>query len=142
MRSLTIEEKALSQAARKRANTALKADRQKIDKQRRAAIKAKADESYRARLLQQIQSMKDVKGSPVIVRLDGQDAVLNYELLHGLHRKLKRRHVNLKIERQTLIIVHHLTLWGGDKGYIELYELPDYQRLHLSDLPIIKLNTD
>lgn len=142
MRPLTIEEKARSQAARKRANSVLGAEWKKIDKQYRAAVKAKADVLRTENLLRQMRAIHDIKGSPVIVRLDGEEIVLNYELLQGYRRKLKRRQVNMRIEDKMLIITHHLTLWGGDKGYIELYELPNYQRLLLTDLPTIDLNID
>lgn len=119
LRPLTKEEKGKSQAAKKRANKSLTADR--------------AKHGYALRLL---------KGSPAIVLLEGRGIVINYDLLRGMHQRLKRRHVTMRIENQILIIVHHATLWGRDKGSIELYELPDYQRLHLTDLPIIDLNTD
>lgn len=124
MRPLTIDEKAKSQTARKLANKALADARKKIGAYT-------WDQHYRM-----------VKGSPVKLQMDGQEIVLNYELLRGMYQKLKRRYFSVKIENQTLIIVHHVTLWGRDKGSIELYELPDYQKHHLIDLPTIELNTD
>ncbi|WP_342440001.1 hypothetical protein NSS79_15345 [Paenibacillus sp. FSL L8-0436] len=118
MRPLTLEEKAQSQAAKKRANKALTADR--------------AKRGYTIRLL---------KGSPVIVRLDGREINLDYELLRGMLQRLKGRRVNIS-STLTYVMIIHSDPWSRNKGEIVLNQLPDYQREHLTDLPIIELNLD
>ncbi|MNV77652.1 hypothetical protein D3C71_1710940 [compost metagenome] len=121
MRPLTVQEKDQSQTSKQRANKALTANR--------------AKHGYAIRLL---------KGSPCIVRLDGQDIVLDYELLRGMLRRLKGRRVDMRMRDpfNPYMIILHNDLWGRGKGEIELKQLPDYQREHLNDLPIIELNSD
>ncbi|OMD93002.1 hypothetical protein BSK49_01055 [Paenibacillus odorifer] len=118
---LSLEEKSKSQVNRKLANKLL----------------LKADKSL---------GYKSIKGSPVILSLDGSTIVLDYDLLRKLYRTLKNRHVNTKIEWRgsapVLMIYHHTGNWSKDTGTIELKQLPSYKMELLTDLPIIELNTD
>ncbi|MBY9078283.1 hypothetical protein KIH86_17765 [Paenibacillus sp. HN-1] len=148
IRALTTEEKALSQAAKKRSNKALSAERAKIRKQRDVAFKANASEAYRDGLLRQLLSInKDVKGSPAIVRLSsvwwtGGEIVIDYELLRGMLRRLKGRYISsMKVSGGVLTIVHSVP-FQRNRGEVELYQIPDYQRIHLTDLPVIELDFD
>ncbi|GEM_PF-6248443 len=123
MRPLTLEEKTQSQSAKKRANKALTADRAKIG-----------------------YTIRNLKGSPVIVRLDGEEITLDYELLRGMLRRLKGRCIDMRVLNPYLLggsyalAIYHSAPGSRSKGEIELYQVPDYQRMHLSDLPIIQLD--
>lgn len=119
MRPLTVQEKAQSQVAKQRVNKALIADRAKLG-----------------------DSIRLLKGSPCTVRLDGREIILDYELLRGMLRRLKGRRVDMRIKDMFTLIILHNDLWGRSKGEIELKQLPDYQREHLTELPVIELNSD
>lgn len=120
MRPLTAEEKAQSKATKQRANKLLQAQRRKIGMQ-----------------------IRDVKGDPVILVIDGNSITLNYEMLRRFIRSLKHRLWNMSLETSTgspvLIITHQINSWGRDRGSIELYDLPSYQKEVLTDLPVIKI---
>lgn len=129
MRALTIEEKAQSKAARKIANKAL------ADARKKTGSSYVWDQHYRM-----------IKGSPATVRLVGGEITLNYELLRGMLRKLKDRRVDIRFMNAYLrggsdsLAIYHSDLWSFGKGEIELFNLPDYQRILLSDLPIIEID--
>lgn len=120
MRPLTGEEKALSKAAKQRANKQLQAQRRKIGVR-----------------------IRDVKGDPVVLQMDGGSITLNYEMLRRFIRSLKKRHWNMSLDTSTgssvLTITHHINLRGKDRGYVELYDLPPYQKELLTDLPVIEI---
>lgn len=137
MRPLTADEKALSQAARKQVNKAL-SDRRKALWVR--IRKTQPETQVRAKLMEELDHIQDVKGLPITVELDSERLTLDYEMLTRFSRKLKGRHVNMKIEHSVLVIVHHENLYGKNRGSIELYDLPRYQQELLSDLPVINLD--
>lgn len=139
MRPLTIEEKAQSRAARKQANKDLAAARKNIDRQYVAAVKAKASEAKKEQLRLQMKAIREVKGLPVIVQRPEGVITLNYELLHGMLRRLKGRWVKLRLDNGMLHITH-TERSNGNHGEVQLYEMPRYQRLLLMDLPIIQLD--
>ncbi|KZS48106.1 hypothetical protein AWU65_20330 [Paenibacillus glucanolyticus] len=120
MRPLTLDEKALSKAAKQRANKQLQAQRRKIGVR-----------------------IRDVKGEPVILEIEGRSITLNYEMLRRFIRSLKNRHWNMSLDISTgssvLVISHHIDLWSKDRGYIELYDLPAYQKELLTELPVIEI---
>ncbi|MGG3278882.1 hypothetical protein [Paenibacillus solani] len=149
MRTLTAEEKALSKAAKQRANKHLQAQRRDIDARIRK-LKNAPDPEYpvshhrsTAVLAAESEMLQDVKGDPVVLKLDGSSIILNYEMLRRLIRSLKNRQWNMSLDTSTgspvLIITHHINLWGKDRGYIELYDLPSYQKELLTELPVIEI---
>ncbi|WP_438435430.1 hypothetical protein [Gorillibacterium sp. sgz500922] len=115
MRSLTADEKALSLAAKKRANAELAKWRKGM-------------------LWSQQEKVRDVKGLPVTLR-GRNDVILDFELLSRLIRTLKRRPITLRIEPGRLTI----DFGGQTEGQIRLFDLPAYQRERLSDLPVIEM---
>jgi hypothetical protein len=142
IRSLTPEEKALSQTARKQANKILQDERRKAEKEYRAAVKAKAGETYMERLLRQVRAINEVKGSPVTVRISSQEIVIDYDLLRGMLRRLKNRYINsIKISAGLLTIVHSVP-FHRSCGEVVLYQIPDYQRMHLTNIPEIDIEVD
>ncbi|MNC31078.1 hypothetical protein D3C75_793870 [compost metagenome] len=130
IRALTTEEKALSQAAKKRANKALDIDRKKLGG-------TFWDQHYRM-----------AKGNPVFVRLTSEEIVLDYDLLRGMVRRLKGRRIEMRILKPYLpsgpfaLALYHSDPWSCAKGEIELFQIPDYQRMHLTDIPVIELDFD
>ncbi|MBX4145946.1 hypothetical protein [Paenibacillus lautus] len=149
MRPLTGEEKALSKAAKQRANKQLQAQRREIGV-RIKEIENTPDPEYpvahqrqTAVLAAEFESIRDVKGDPVILQMVGVSITLNYEMLRRFIRSLKNRQWNMSLDASTgssvLIITHHINLWGKDRGYVELYDLPLYQKELLTDLPVIEI---
>lgn len=120
MRPLTAEEKARSKEARKWANKVL-------SKRRRTSGE---------RLL-------DVKGLPAVLKINDQEITMDYELFHRMIRKLKKRHWTMKMIQspggRSLIITHYAEVTGKDRGTVEFYELPAFQRELLKDLPIVAI---
>ncbi|EHB65244.1 hypothetical protein [Paenibacillus lactis] len=117
MRPLTAEEKALSKAAKQRANKQLQAQR-----------------------------LRGVKGDPVVLEINGNPITLNYEMLRRFIRTLKNRRWNISMDtwsgpQPVLIILHYVNSRSNDRGFIELYELPPYQKELLTDLPVIEIET-
>lgn len=149
MRPLTPEEKALSKAAKQRANRQLQAQRREIGVRIREIASTPDMEPValrrKAALLARFEGIRDVKGDPVVLEIDGNSITLNYEMLRRFIRSLKNRHWNMKLDISTgspvLIITHHIDLWSKDRGFIELYELPPYQKELLTDLPVIEIET-
>lgn len=134
MRILTTEEKAQCKAAKQRANKRLHA------KQREIGSKLGAE-----RLPYQFDMPKNVKGDPVVLQMVEGSITLNYEILRRFIRSLKKRQWDMSLDTSTgfpvLIINHYIDLWSKDRGSIELYELPSYQKELLTDLPIIEIET-
>lgn len=148
MRPLTVEEKARSQTAKKKANQRLQAIRKEIAAKRNTIPftdgHGSAATRRREELLLQFDMNRDIKGYPVIVSLDDKQIILDYELLRRLFRTLKNRNKVLSIETSSgsavLVISHHVNLWGKDKGYIELIGVPPHKAELLTDLPIVDIN--
>ncbi len=140
MRPLTSEEKARCTNARKRANKALREQRRAIGVKLRDLPESSRIGEV---LLFEFESIRDIKGYPVTVSLNGNEMVLNYELLRCFDRSLKNRIKSIKIVWRdncpVLLIDHHTRYWSKDVGSIELYELPAYQRELLTDLPIVEI---
>ncbi|MEJ9220676.1 hypothetical protein P4H46_21140 [Paenibacillus glucanolyticus] len=147
MRPLSAEEKAQSKAAKQRANKALQARRGEIGSKLKVVRElygfGQSAAERREKLLHQFDMIKDVKGDPVVLQMDGGSITLNYEMLRRFIRALKKRHWNMSLDTSTgssvLIITHHINLWGKDRGYVELYDLPPYQKELLTDLPVIEI---
>ncbi|WP_338841972.1 hypothetical protein [Paenibacillus glucanolyticus] len=147
MRPLSAEEKAQSKAAKQRTNKALQARRGEIGSKLKVVRElygfGQSDAEHREKLLHQFDMIKDVKGDPVVLQMDGGSITLNYEMLRRFIRSLKKRHWNMSLDTSTgssvLIITHHINLWGKDRGYVELYDLPPYQKELLTDLPVIEI---
>ncbi|PJN53642.1 hypothetical protein PAEVO_03620 [Paenibacillus sp. GM2FR] len=123
MRPLTAEEKSLSKAAKQRANKQLQAQRRKVGVR-----------------------IRDVKGDPVILEINGSSITLNYEMLRRFIHSLKNRRWNISMDtwsgpQPVLIILHYVNSRSKDRGFIELYELPPYQKELLTDLPVIEIET-
>jgi hypothetical protein len=136
MRPLTADEKAASEAARKRVNRVFGARRTEIGEQlRKLPITAKLK---REELLKESLALRDVKGKPALLLIDGVEIMLDYELYRRLTRTLKNRYWRQEIKvvagAATLRIEHCDRLTGGT---IELHAMPQYQRDLLTDLPII-----
>ncbi|MEK4980836.1 hypothetical protein [Bacillus sp. FSL K6-6540] len=147
MRPLTAEEKALSKAAKQRANKQLQLKRREIASKLKVVRElygfGQSAAERREKLLLQFDMLKDVKGDPVILQMVGGSITLNYEMLRRFIRSLKNRHWNMSLDTSTgfpvLIITHHINLWGKDRGYVELYDLPPHQKELLTDLPVIEI---
>ncbi|WP_058301713.1 hypothetical protein [Gorillibacterium timonense] len=131
LRALTTEEKAQSQATMKRANAEL-ANRRKVLVQK--LRKLNPDTASLRKLEEDLITIRDVKGLPVIIR-KGTEIILNYEMFARLLRTLKRRPLTIRIDPGRMSI----DFSGHTDGSIRLYELPVYQRELLLDLPIITL---
>jgi len=120
MRPLTAEEKARSKEARKWANKVL-------SKRRRTSG----------------ERILDVKGQPVVLKINDLEITIDYELFQKYIRKLKNRrwimHIEKTIRKRSLIINHYVDVMSKDRGAVELYELPAYQRELLKNLPIVEI---
>lgn len=142
MRALTSEEKQQSKAAKLRANKAIELKKRELGKEIRGC-KAPVHTQRKKDLLRQLDSLSPIKGQPVLLTNKERCMVIDFELFRRLTRSLKKRHVLIRIEPGGVLMVKHEAKFGSrDHGEIELYELPGYQQMLLTDLPWIELNTD
>ncbi|REK69325.1 hypothetical protein [Paenibacillus paeoniae] len=141
MRALTALEKVASEAARKRVNKVFGAKRTEIGVQlRKLPITA---ERRRKELWAQCESVRDIKGLPVKLRVNDVEIVVNYELYRRMMRTLKGRRwcafiTVTPITGARALIIDHKDWHSSSNGTITFNELPQYQRDLLSDLPIIE----
>lgn len=147
MRPLTGEEKALSKAAKQRANKQLQSRRGEIGSKLKVVRElygfGQSAAERREKLLHQFDMLKDIKGEPVVMQMDGGSITLNYEMFRRFIRSLKNRQWNMSLDTSTgshvLVITHLINSWGKDRGRVELYDLPPYQKELLTDLPVIEI---
>ncbi len=137
MRPLTIEEKAKSTAAKQRANDVLHQRRRDIGRELRS-LSAITRSLRRSELLREFERLKDVTGQPVLLRVGDSSITLDYSVVRRLTRNMRnwsaqilqfdeRKHLTIRYEN------------ARSKGATALYELPQYRRELLKDLPVIAI---
>lgn len=127
LRKLTEEEKSLIKKAKARANESLEF--------RRKALREQYRKQRAIRILEEIDRIQNVTGSPVELHVLDESMIINYDLVRKFTGKLKG--YELRVRNGILCIVEQ-----GKKRdiWVELYSLPDYQIEVLTGLPVIEID--
>lgn len=129
LRKLTEEEINQIKKSKDAANKTIKVQRKKL------AEKAKFYRSVR----HELGELQLITGHPVIIKVEDRGICLNYDLLKKLERSLDKSDFGrswVRIEEKYLSIRYEKQ---GQKGTMELIELPAYQVELLDGLPTIDL---
>ncbi|MEN1989851.1 hypothetical protein [Paenibacillus hubeiensis] len=140
LRALSADEKKCISKAKKLANSAITRKRATLSAQIRACT-APIQTQQKQDLRRQLDSLSPIKGYPAIIEDRDRNMVIDYELLRRLTRSLKHRRVDIRIEPGGLLAIDHEDPFNShNHGEIELYEIPSYQQMLLTDLPVITID--
>jgi len=139
IRKLTDEEIAASKAAVKRANQDLSQRRKELSEQITKLLKSGGalTGALVYRLMKERDAIRDVRGLPVQLVVDGKEFVLNYDFLRMFFRKLKGWTVDITVSDTSTLLISY----GRPPhcGQLDLRGLPKYQVELLDDLPRVVL---
>ncbi len=130
-RPLTATESKKSTAAKREANKILR----------------RGTELSRAYEAATLGEARPIEGRPVIVSIQGRRMYVDYSKLRKIATTFRRswRYTMADIKRlggydqKTILFLSYRNDWSPAKGSLEMYELPEYQRELLRDLPIIEV---
>lgn len=130
IRPLTDVEIIQSNEAKRVANEVIKTQRHSL----RLGIRYCRDAS-KLELQQKYKALKTITGKPVFIRQGDRLVLLDYELLQKLYKSIVRRHwpceINVFNQPQKMLTLDYPI------GSAKLYELPKYQEVLLTGLPVI-----
>lgn len=169
LRKLTARELEKIRKAKKTANSILTPQRREINKQIKELRKSSALGKYTkmAELENELEKLRPITGNPIMLFVGGQTMMVDYNRLKKIDRTLpwkkgwRYTKVRIQQERQqtwpnqiaylsrenddasiaTKPVLHltYVNVLSGVGGSLEMYELPNYQRELLTDLPVIEV---
>jgi len=168
LRKLTAKELEKVRKAKKTANSILTPQRRKLTKQIKELRKHGGWGRYSkaAELENELEKLRPIAGNPIILFVGGQTMMVDYNRLKKIDRTLSWkkgwRYTKVRIQQEhqqtwpnqitylsdendtsiaTKPVLHltYVNALSGVGGGLEMYELPNYQRELLTDLPVIEV---